>query len=87
MVIVMTVTFIWSKIVAISSKIGSENSAGRSDLNDSKKRVCCIALLVGVLQMTNVIVSVYTSTILEDWNAGSNQVWLLSIYFWFWSFF
>jgi hypothetical protein len=78
-----TVFFIWQKINFVSMKVASSAGSGaasdaakkKSDpLTESKKRMCRIAMMVGLLQVANMVVAISTSSLLEDWTADSDQV-------------
>jgi hypothetical protein len=79
--IVVYCTLSLIKIHKITSSMGSKNSRDTHQksrdavLNGQKRRLFQIAFLAGVSMLTSIVISIWTSTILDEWSR-SRDLWL-----------
>jgi hypothetical protein len=79
--IVVYCTLSLIKIHKITSSMGSKNSRDTHQksrdavLNGQKRRLFQIAFLAGVSMLTSIVISIWTSTILDEWSRA-RELWL-----------
>jgi hypothetical protein len=65
------------KTTAAAARQSSEKNKGNSALRDAMKRLCKVGAIVGVLQLTNMVTTIWTSEKLESWTVSSD-LWMLA---------